>query len=308
MKLKLFMAAKIFLTVAVTLSFLGHPRAEETIPKTLLFGFISDFPEEEIKQYKALTDYLALKLKSEGIAKVKPIIPASILAMGHLLHIGKIDFFIDSPVTSLAVQQLADIEFMLRQWKGGFSEYKSVIFVKSSSPIKDLIQFKGKVLAFEDHYSTTGYWIPRYELTKLGLDPFRRRGPHQEIPPNQVAYIFSYDNQDTIRWVRRGLVAGGATDNETFKTNNRGETDLRILYESILLPRHLVSYRIGLPEPLVQKVKKILLNMDKSPEGRKALREFENTTRFDEIPGGPKALENSLAFIKAFIRQSLGLQ
>jgi ABC-type phosphate/phosphonate transport system substrate-binding protein len=49
------------------------------------------------------------------------------------------------------------------------------------------------------------------------------------------------------------------------------------------VPRHVVSHRSELEPALVDKIKNILLNMDKDPEGIKILRNFENSIKYEEI-------------------------
>jgi phosphonate transport system substrate-binding protein len=80
---------------------------------------------------------------------------------------------------------------------------------------------------------------------------------------------------------------------------------LKSIYETFSLPRQIVSYRADLPPKLVARIKEILLKMDQSEEGRKALQEFERTVKFDEIPDQAMApLLKSMKFIEA----ELGLQ
>ncbi|MFQ5949817.1 MAG: PhnD/SsuA/transferrin family substrate-binding protein, partial [Nitrospiria bacterium] len=80
---------------------------------------------------------------------------------------------------------------------------------------------------------------------------------------------------------------------------------LKIIHETYSIPRHIVSYRADLPPKLVARIKEILLGMDQSEEGRKALKAFERTTKFDEIP------EQSLAPLlrsQDFIDKEFGLK
>src|SRR5262245_25943012 len=59
---------------------------------------------------------------------------------------------------------------------------------------------------------------------------------------------------------------------------------LRVIYQTVAIPRHIISYRADLPLPLVVRIKDILIQMDAMEEGKKVLQAFEGTAKFDEIP------------------------
>jgi phosphonate transport system substrate-binding protein len=72
-----------------------------------------------------------------------------------------------------AVDQGANVEALVvaDNVKGG-STYKSVILVKKDSPIKTVVEAKGKTFSFVDPESTSGYLIPLvYFLKDLKVKP-----------------------------------------------------------------------------------------------------------------------------------------
>jgi len=60
------------------------------------------------------------------------------------------------------------------------------------------------------------------------------------------------------------------------------------------VPRHLVSVRKDLPETVVNRLKSILLAMDRDKEGQQILKQTDNTTRFDALPGGEEMVRRKL--------------
>jgi ABC-type phosphate/phosphonate transport system substrate-binding protein len=60
------------------------------------------------------------------------------------------------------------------------------------------------------------------------------------------------------------------------------------------VPRHLVSVRKDLPQPVVKQLKEVLLNMHQDDEGQKILRQTDNTTKFDSLPGGEETVRKKL--------------
>jgi len=84
--------------------------------------------------------------------------------------------------------------------------------------------------------------------------------------------------------VANGEVAAGAVDDRKFHALAKNLDGLKILHETASFPRQIVSHRADFPVKLLTKIKDVLLNMTRTEEGRKVLREFDNTTKFDEIP------------------------
>jgi len=53
----------------------------------------------------------------------------------------------------------------------GSNGYYSVLFVKASSPFRNLSDLKGKTIAYADVNSTSGYLFPRHAMRAEGLNP-----------------------------------------------------------------------------------------------------------------------------------------
>jgi phosphonate transport system substrate-binding protein len=252
---------------------------------TLHIGSIeSKEPVAEIKKFSPLANYLALHLRSEGIDKGTVIVAKSIQQMAGFLREGKVDLYIDSPFPTVAVSRVSGSKFLLRRWKKGIAEYHSVIFTKKESGINRLQDLNGKTIAFEEHYSSSGYFLPKLSLMQEGLRLVQKDDASEMIPPGQIGYVFSYDDENTMVWVLRGKVWAGAIDNHAFQRQaGKSLNALTILHKSVSIPRQIVSYRKDLPGKLVARIKEILVGMDQSDQGRKALEDFERTAKFDEL-------------------------
>ncbi|MFQ5780018.1 MAG: phosphate/phosphite/phosphonate ABC transporter substrate-binding protein [Nitrospiria bacterium] len=277
-----------------------------TWARPIRVGSIHDEPANENKKFFPIVRYLAKELESEGINGGKVVVASSIPQMAALLRDGKVDLFIDSPFPSLAVSGLSRSKFLLRRWKKGQREYHTVIFVRKDSGISRLDQLKGRMIAFEVPFSTSGYFLPKIVLIQKGFKLELKREASEPVAPDEVGYVFSRDDENTIVWVLRGKVSAGALDNRNYLKDAKGSLNhLKIIHETYSIPRHIVSYRADLPPKLVARIKEILLGMDQSEEGRKALKAFERTTKFDEIP------EQSLAPLlrsQDFIDKEFGLK
>ena len=277
-----------------------------TLAKTINVGSVGDLPTDEIKKFVPLASFLARQLQPEGFDQGKVVVARSISEMALLLKDGKVDLYIDSPFPSVAVSHLSGSKFLLLRLKKGLSEYHSVIFVREDSRINRLQDLNQKIIAFKEPFSSSAYFIPKMVLAQEGLKLVPKKDFTDSVGAREVGYIFSNDSENTMVWVLRKKVAAGALDNQSYENEARGNLNsLKILYKTFSFPRHIVSYRANLPPALVAKFKEILINMHQSEEGKKALEDFEKTTRFDELPDQAMA-----PFLKAgkFIDAEFGIK
>ncbi|MEX0805179.1 MAG: phosphate/phosphite/phosphonate ABC transporter substrate-binding protein [Candidatus Binatia bacterium] len=247
-------------------------------------GSISTSPVAETHKFWPLASYLARKLQSEGINQGRVVVAESIPALSSFLQTRQIDLYIDSFFPSMAVSRLSGSKLLLRRWKMGKSEYQSVIFTRKDSGIARLKDLKGKVIAFEEPFGSTGYFFPKMALLEKGLRLAPKRRGIDPVKSDEVGYIFSHSDSQTIFLVLNGVVAAGATDDQKYLMLAKNLDSFKIIHETVSFPRQIVSYRADLPAKLVTRVKEVLLNMHQTDEGRQVLQAFESTTKFEEIP------------------------
>jgi phosphonate transport system substrate-binding protein len=247
-------------------------------------GSISISPVVETRKFWPLASYLARQLQSEGIGEAKVVVAESIPAMSSFLQTREADLYIDSVFPAVAVSRLSGSKLLLQRWKKGKSDYQSIIFTRKDSGIARLEDLKGKVIAFEEPFSSTGYFFPKMVLLKKGLRMTPKRQGSDPVKSDEVGYIFSHGDSNTILSVLNSVVAAGASDSQKYLAVAKNVDSFKILHETVSIPRQIVSYRADLPAKLVTKVKEVLMNMHQTAEGRQVLQAFESTTKFDEIP------------------------
>jgi len=252
--------------------------------ESLTLGFISSSPMEESRRFSPLASYLARQLQSEGIGKGNVVAANSIEAMSSLLRTSHVDIYIDGFFPAMAVSRLSGSKLLLRRWKNGGSDYKSVILTRKDSRIAILEHLGGKVIAFDEPFSSFGYFVPRVELLKIAFLVLSDRPGAGPVKGDEVRYVFSRGDTNTIYMVANGKVAAGAVDDQKYHALAKNLDGLKILHETASFLRQIVSHRADFPVKLLTKVNNVLLNMPRTAEGRKVLREFDNTAKFDEIP------------------------
>jgi phosphonate transport system substrate-binding protein len=267
----------------------------------ITLGSISLEPAAEVKKFWPLAHYLAQQLQPEGIDHGRVEVADSIRQMATFVREGKVDLYLDSPFPVLAVSRLSGSRLLLRRWKKGVADYQTVMFARQDSGISRVEDLQGKMIAFEEPFSSTGYFLPKLVLMQAGLQVVPKREAADPVGREEVGYVFSGTDESTMVWVLRGIVAAGAMDHHRLPIEAKGSLrSLKIIYETVAIPRHIVSARADLPPPLVARIHDILRHMDQSEEGKAALQAFEGTTKFDDIPEHALALlSNAIPLIDA---------
>lgn len=251
---------------------------------TIHIGSTTYNPTAEMERLLPLANYLGKQLQSEGIDQGRVIVTKSVPEMATLMREGKVDLYVDSPFPSLALSRLSGSKLILRRWKKGLGEYYSVIFSRKDSGVSRLENLNGKILVFEAPFSTTGYFLPKMIFLQKGIK-LVTQDSSDLVRHDRVGYRFSGNDENTMAWVIKGIAVAGAMDHESYVKEAKADLhQLQIILKSSSVPRHIVSHRADLPPKLAGRVKEILLRMDQSEEGRKALKDFGETTKFDEIP------------------------
>ncbi len=258
--------------------------------KALVLGDISDNPEKVIKRTQPIADYLAAGLGEFGIGVGEVKVAPDMETLVGWLKSGEVDMAFDSLYPAMIMRDEAGAVPVLRRWKDGVGEYHAVIFVLKDGAVKTLDDLKGKLIAGDEVSSTSGYMIPVDYLIHAGLNPVVKDSADATVADDEVGFVFSGDDENTIQWVASQRVAAGVVDNDTFAAiPDDVKPNLVILAETDSFPRQVALVRGGMDPAMQQAIITLLLGMDQTEAGRAALAEFSDTAKFDEFPQGADA-------------------
>lgn len=141
--------------------------------------------------------YMASKLKREVLFVQRD----SYRETMDLLRSGGLDF---AWICSYPYVYLRDflrlVAVPLYHWR---PYYRAYLIVPDRRPrVSNLLQLRGKVFAYADPYSNTGYLVPRYQLRMASQDPDRFF----------ARTFFTYAHRKVIEAVADGLADGGSVD------------------------------------------------------------------------------------------------
>lgn len=164
------------------------------------------------------------------------------------------------------------------QEQDGSTGYYSVIAVRCDAGYDSLDDLKGKVLAFADPDSTSGYAVPNYNLVQQGYDPasfFRATpfsGSHeagvQGVVNGQFDAAATYINNE-VNGIPQRMVAKGMI----------GEGEICWIWQSPEITNGPVTVRSNLPDALVEAVKQAYLRApEDAPEAFQSINGAELST------------------------------
>jgi phosphate/phosphite/phosphonate ABC transporter binding protein len=264
--------------------------------KTFTLGLVSAVNQKEIAEhFREFAHYVAHKLYAPTDAEGKVVVAPTLSELAKLLTQNNVDFFMESPYPTYVVNHVhGAANLLLRRWKGGKAEYRSLIAARKDSNMSRLQDLRGKIIAFEDPESTSGYFLPKFFLQRNGFKLSQVPAENAKVPMTEVGYLFGKTQDNLIELVLSKQVAAGAlSDDDYAALDNQKKANLNILAQTELLPRHLVSVRKNLAPELIERLGRVLQSMNEDDEGRKILRSID-TTQFDVLPGGEEVMRRRL--------------
>jgi phosphonate transport system substrate-binding protein len=146
--------------------------------------------------------------------------------------------------------------------------YRAYLIVHKDSPIRSFDELQGRVFAYSEPDSNTGYAVPRQMLFDAGKNPdrfFRQT-------------FFTYSHTETIEAVAERVADGASVDSYVWEYLARREPRLtaktRIIERSQDFGFPPLVYRSGIDDGLRRRMTDALLTMDQDAEGRALLDEL----------------------------------
>ncbi len=227
-------------------------------------------PVANINAYKPFAEYLQLALNM----RVKIVQKRTYSAVNNLLINNKIDMAFICTGAYIYGGLKNKVKIIAVPVIDGKKTYRAYIIVHKPSKIFSVSDLKGKVFAFTEPLSNTGYEYPMSFFKDYGIVPkkyFKR-------------VMFTYNHTDSIKAVAAGIADGASVDSivyfYTYKRYKNVRRHTKIILKSPLFPIPPVVMPNGTNKKLRNKIKEILLNMSKNPKGRLILKGL-NIDAFD---------------------------
>ncbi|MCL4456244.1 MAG: phosphate/phosphite/phosphonate ABC transporter substrate-binding protein [Nitrospirae bacterium] len=274
--------------------------------KVITIGRATENVVRQQRKMEPIIRYLASRLGDTGIERGDVVLAGDrkYSTLSRLVKEGKIDIILESPFKAVFLKRDGVAFPILTLSRKGAGEYNSIIFTRKDGGISSVEDLRGRTIVFEDPTSNSSYFLPKFTLKAQGLDMVELPSFNSTPPKDKVGYVFAGTELNVSSWVFYKKVAAGALSNldwltpedvpETYKAR------FKIIWESPVMIEFLVLVRTGLNERLTERIKEELLMMDKTEEGRKALRAYE----FDRFIDSPEKIGKLIAYIESLINLS----
>ena len=306
----IFLAATIAVALALLPPGAGQANGDER-ERTLIIGKVSTNPKKHYNYLEPIASYAAARMGDLGIDKIKIVLAKDNRQMISYLKRNKVDWVTETIFSAVEFQQKADAEMFLLKHKKGVASYNTVFFARKDSGIESLQDLKGKVIAFEDQGSTSGFFIPASIMLDAGLEMIELDSPREKVDDDSVGYVFAKDEINMSTWVHKGLVDAGAYSNLDWIKDDHNPVSFResmqVFHESVPYPRAIELVRKNLRPVIKQRLKSILLAAHEDPEAKAAMRAYQKTTRFEELDADMTNNINGANGVMDFVKDKLAL-
>lgn len=218
-------------------------------------------PQGTARSYQPLIDYLGRKMDKPAILvqrktyqELNDLLARNVVDLGFICTGAYAEGSRKEAVSLLVVPQI-----------NGKTTYRAFIIVAAASPIRELGDLRGKVFAFTDPLSNSGYLYPLSLVQGMGQQPETFFG----------RTIFTYSHDRSMAAVMEGIADGASVDSIVYefarKRNPEIARQTRVIWESpdfgippVVVPRTISPGKKAL-------LKELLLTMHRDAEGEKAL-------------------------------------
>ncbi|WNV05240.1 phosphate/phosphite/phosphonate ABC transporter substrate-binding protein [Candidatus Methylospira mobilis] len=231
-------------------------------PERLKIGLL---PGESAPTVMRLNEPLRAYLEKRLGIPVELMVGANYAATGEALRFGRIDIAYLGPVTYILQSRRARLEPFARPTHADVGPtFQAVIIVPKDSPAKTLTDLKRKEVAMGDPASTSGTWVPRYQLLEAGLAAER----------DYTLRVLGAHDAVALAVAHHKVAAGGLSLPIYRRLLNEGKIDpdaVRILAESPPIPEYMWTFRAGLDPAFREEVRKAFVGVN-DPEALKVFR------------------------------------
>ena len=255
------------------LFFLGHvgctPTGDE--PRVLRVGFV---PAENAQEVARNAQPIVEILQSQLDMEVQPFVATDYTGVIEALRANKLDIAFLTPASYVLAHREANVKVILKSHRRGQAVYYSAIITRADSSIRTLEDLRNKTFAFGDPLSTSGHVFPLKMFREKGLNPTK----------DFKKVIYSGGHDATVLAVMNRKVDAGATfanfpDGREaawtrYLKDPEEQKKIRAIAYSEPIPADNLVVNANLDPVLVDRIKKIFLDLSADPGGQKMLRDL----------------------------------
>ncbi len=267
-------------------SYSSKPRDAEQAVYTLAVHALHN-PAKLTQAYQPLIDYLNRHIKGASLA-----LEASrdYATFEEKYRARKPEFLLPNPWQTLQAMKHG---YHVIAMAGEPKDFRGIFVVRKDSGIKVPADLKGKAVSYPSHTALAACIMPQYFLHTNGVNV---------MVDIENRYVGSQES--SIMNAYLGKTAAGVTWPTPWrafqKTHPQKAAELKIVWETESLLNNSVMARDDIPAALLEQVRRLLLKLEETEEGRTILAGME-TARF--LPATDKEYDLARAYIARFERE-----
>ncbi len=250
------------LILAAALLALPGGAMAQSKPQKLVVGLL---PGESAPTVMRLNEPLRAYLEKRLGVPVELVVGANYAATGEALRFGRLDIAYLGPVTYILRSRSAKLQpFARPSHEVVGPTFQAVVIVPADSPAKSLADLKGGEVAFGDPASTSGTWVPRYQLLEAGLVSGR----------DYTLRVVGAHDAVALAVANHKVAAGGLSMpiyNRLLKEGKIDAKAVRVLAESPAIPEYIWTFREGIEPAFKEQIRKAFIEIN-DPEALKVFR------------------------------------
>jgi phosphonate transport system substrate-binding protein len=253
-------------------------------PHALRFSYpaIED-PTVTLGKYQKLLDAMAVAIGRPVSIILRNTYGEIVQDLEH----GDADIGILNAFSYVEIVSRAKLTPLVRRVQVGRDTYQSYLIVRENAGIRRYQELHGKVIAFPNSRSTTGYLLPRLML----------RRHHLELNRDFARVLFVGSHDSTALAVANGTAHAGALASYIYEEMDPAvQAKLDILDLSEPIPFGPIVARAALGGRLLERIRIFFVNLDRSPWGESLLRDAR-------LSGFTAATDGDYAPIRDLVRR-----
>jgi phosphonate transport system substrate-binding protein len=256
-------------------------------PQLVRFGVTPVILQDDYDAMLAFRQYVEKKT-----GWVVELVPRS--SYGQTMEMVKrreLDFAWVSAAPYVYLRHAAKIRIVAMPLLKGRPTFQSYLIVSSDDhDTQSILNLRGRIFAYADPYSHTGYVVPRYQLWRAGQDP-----------RNFFAKtFFAAGHKNVVRAVASGLADGGSVDSFVWDALARVDPGLvaktRIAARSVEFGSPPIVAAPDVATRDVEKLRRVMIGMADDPSATEVLRKIQ-VEGF--VTGDPAAFAEVEAMMRA---------
>lgn len=268
----------LLLIVVLVIPTIGCAKEKEQV---IRMGFVPMRDGDKlIESVEPLTEILSEEI---GI-KVEGFTATNYVGVVEGLGSGQVDFGFIPPFAYVLANQESDAGVILTALNSsGEAKYRSQFIVRKDGGIKSFSDINGKIVAFVDPSSTSGYLFPGAHLIKEDIDIEK-----------DIEYVYGGGHDKSLQLLLNGDVDVATTfvdSRDRYKADFPDAMEkTEILGYTDYIPNISVTVRGDMDKELQEKIKTALLNLAESDEGAALLKDLFNMYGFEEATDADYAI------------------